>query len=110
MRQAGIIAAAGIVALTEMQERLSEDHDNAKQLAAGLEAAGYPVTHIVETNLVIFEQPEDGITPQERSASWREQGLLINPIGGNRFRAVTHYGIEARDIEAALEIIGRRSR
>ncbi|MDQ4078888.1 MAG: low-specificity L-threonine aldolase [Chloroflexota bacterium] len=105
MRQAGVIAAAGIVALTEMQERLAEDHENAKRLAEGLENAGYRIPHVVETNLVIFEQPEEGMSPAERSAAWREQGLLISPIGGNRFRAVTHYGIESEDVERALAIV-----
>ncbi len=105
MRQAGIIAAAGIVALTEMQERLADDHDNARLLAEGLEAAGYHVPHVVETNLVIFEQPEDGRSPAARSDAWRERGLLINPIGGKRFRAVTHYGIERADIQRALDVV-----
>jgi threonine aldolase len=106
MRQAGIIAAAGIVALTEMQERLADDHEHAKLLAEGLEEAGFHVPHIVETNLVIFEQPEASEpTPAERSAAWRERGLLISPTGGRRFRAVTHYGIEREDIQRALEII-----
>jgi threonine aldolase len=105
MRQAGVIAAAGIVALTEMQERLADDHENARRLAEGLESTGYRITHLVETNIVIFEQPDGGPRPSERSAAWRARGLLISPIGGNRFRAVTHYGIEREDIERAVEII-----
>lgn len=105
MRQAGVIAAAGIVALTEMQERLADDHENAKLLAEGLQGAGFHVPHIVETNIVIFEQPDDGTTPAQRSAAWREQGLLIAPVGGRRFRAVTHYGIERADIQRTLDIV-----
>lgn len=104
MRQAGIIAAAGIVALTEMIERLADDHENAQRFADGITALGYRVTHPVETNLVIFEAP-DGSAPEEHVASWRERGLLINAIGGDRFRAVTHYGIEPAHVARAVAIM-----
>jgi threonine aldolase len=107
MRQAGVIAAAGIIALLEMQERLAEDHENARWLAEGLNESGFHVVHPVETNLVIFEQEANGLSPEQRSAAWKEQGLLISPIGGRRFRAVTHYGIERADVERALEIVRR---
>ena len=105
MRQVGIIAAAGIVGLTQMQERLSDDHENAKYLAKGLEAAGYRVTHAVETNIVIFEQLSNTPSPAERAQIWKRSGLFISPISGRRFRAVTHYGIERKDIDKALEIM-----
>lgn len=105
MRQAGILAAAGIVGLTEMQERLADDHENAKLLAEGLEAAGYRICHEIETNLVIFEQPTDTPMPAARSAVWKQLGLLISPIGGRGFRAVTHYGIERADIQEAIDIL-----
>ncbi|HBY95374.1 MAG TPA: threonine aldolase, partial [Chloroflexi bacterium] len=74
--------------------------------AAGIERLGYRVTHVVQTNIVIFEQPAGGLSPAECSARWQEQGVLISPIGRRQFRAVTHYGIEAGDIDRALEIIG----
>ncbi len=106
MRQAGVLAAAGIVALTEMRDRLAEDHANAQRLAEGLTALGYRVLHPVETNIVIFEQPDES-APNERAARWRTQGLLINSIGERRYRAVTHYGITEADIEQALDIIQR---
>ncbi|MCZ7567667.1 MAG: low-specificity L-threonine aldolase [Ardenticatenaceae bacterium] len=106
MRQAGVLAAAGIVALQEMIERLADDHANAAAFAAGIERLGYRVTHVVQTNIVIFEQPAGGLSPAECSARWQEQGVLISPIGRRQFRAVTHYGIEAGDIDRALEIIG----
>lgn len=105
MRQAGVLAAAGIVALTEMQERLADDHENARLLAEGLTEAGYRVTHPVESNLVIFEQGEAEPAPAERARAWKEQGLLISPIGGRRFRAVTHYGIERADMARVGEIL-----
>lgn len=106
MRQAGIIAAAGIVALTEMVDRLAEDHAHAQRLAEGLAAYGYRIPHPVDTNIVYFEPP-DGKDPAALSAGWREQGLLINPVGPDSLRAVTHYGIGADDIEAALAILAR---
>ncbi len=106
MRQAGVIAAAGIVAITEMIDRLAEDHANAQRLTEGLISLGYRPTHPVETNIIIFEPPE-GINLSGRSAQWREQGLLINPIGPQSFRAVTHYGLEAADIDRALAIIAQ---
>lgn len=107
MRQAGVIAAAGILALTDMQERLIDDHENAQYMAAGLEEIGYRVTHAVETNLVIFEQPAGSPAPAQRAQRWQESGLLISPMGGQRFRAVTHYGIERQEVDQALEIIKR---
>jgi threonine aldolase len=104
MRQAGIIAAAGIVALEEMVDRLAEDHANAKRLARGL--ADMPGIAIdpdsVQTDIVIFELARDDMTPAELADGLREQGVLLSPIGGRRLRAVTHYGIEVTDIDAAL--------
>lgn len=104
MRQAGVIAAAGIVALEEMVDRLAEDHANAKHLAQGL--AALPGIQIdpdtVETNIVIFELVREDMTPAELSTRLRDHGVLLLPIEGRRLRAVTHYGIEAGDIDAAL--------
>ena len=104
MRQAGVLAAAGIVALTEMIPRLAEDHDNARRLAEGLETLGYEVLHPVETNIVIFRQP-DKRPSEERVAAWRERGLLVHALGNDTYRAVTHYGISTSDIRQALEIM-----
>jgi threonine aldolase len=109
MRQAGVIAAAGVVAFTEMQERLADDHANAKRFAEGIAALGYHVTHDVETNIVIFEQATTDITPAARAAQWEANGVRLLPIGGQRFRAVTHYGIEEADIREALRVIAVNS-
>ena len=106
MRQVGIIAAAGIIALTEMQERLADDHANAQAFAEGIAAFGYTVPHNVETNIVIFEQPNDSMTVAERAAKWDAHGLKMLPVSDTRFRAVTHYGIETDDIKRAVEIMG----
>ncbi|HYN89588.1 MAG TPA: low-specificity L-threonine aldolase, partial [Ardenticatenaceae bacterium] len=80
MRQVGVLAAAGIVALQEMVERLSDDHANAQVFAEGIRRLGYRVPHPVQTNIVIFEQPGNGENPSERAARWQEKGLLISPI------------------------------
>ena len=107
MRQVGILAAAGIVALETMIERLAEDHDNARLLARGL--ASIPGVSIdparVLTNIVIFTLEEgearDFLNPLSA------EGVLALPLGPDRVRMVTHYGIERADIEQAVEVIRR---
>jgi threonine aldolase len=107
MRQAGILAAAGIVALDEMVDRLAEDHENARFLAEGI--ARVPGLSVdlegVQTDIVIFE-----VDPQRMSAAELAQALLgrsvqVGAIGPSRIRAVTHYGIDRADVEAALSAI-----
>jgi threonine aldolase len=101
MRQAGVIAAAGIVALETMVERLADDHANARSLAEGL--AQVPGIRIdpdrIQTNIVVFEVA-DGVALQQRL---RDAGVLTTAFGPTRVRMVTHYGIERADIEEALE-------
>jgi threonine aldolase len=105
MRQAGVLAAAGIVALATMVERLADDHANARRLAEGL--AGLPGIVLdparVPTNIVIFEMAMDAPSPAEFAAGLGARGIKLNPIGGRRLRAVTHYGIEAGDIDRAID-------
>jgi threonine aldolase len=107
MRQAGIVAAAGIVAITEMVERLADDHANAKRLAEGMsQLEGIhidPAT--VQTDIVIFELDHPTLTPAQLSAGLKERGVLLNPIGGSRLRAVTNYEVSAEDIERTLVIV-----
>jgi threonine aldolase len=104
MRQVGVIAAAGIVALETMVERLAEDHANARRLAGGLcDIPGFSLSlDSVQTNIVIFELTSTHVTAAELTAGLAERGVQLLPIGGSRFRAVTHRGIEARDIDTAL--------
>jgi threonine aldolase len=107
MRQAGIIAAAGIVALERMTERLAEDHAGARLLAEGL--ATFPQLAIdpatVQTNMVMF-QPRAGYGTREGLIrALAERGLLVGASGATNIRAVTHYGIDTGDIEEALEIV-----
>ena len=107
MRQAGIIAAAGIVALEQMVDRLAEDHANARLLAEGL--ATFPQINIdlgtVQSDIVIFRLHEGYGTPETFARAVAERGLLIGGIGRSYIRAVTHYGIDAGDIEETLEIV-----
>ncbi len=115
MRQAGILAAAGIVALEQMVDRLAEDHETSKQLAYGL--ADFPQIDInvdrVKTNMVMFsvrnsklEALSEEETMQFLSKA-REHGVLMGHIGQSRIRAVTHFGIDSTQINAALIRIRR---
>lgn len=115
MRQAGILAAAGIVALEQMVDRLAEDHETCKQLAYGL--ADFPQIDInadrVVTNMVIFsvrnaqQEPLSEAETMHFLAKAREHGVLMGDIGQGKIRAVTHYGIDASDITTALVGIRR---
>ncbi len=100
MRQAGIIAAPGIVALETMVDRLAEDHENAALLAEGL--AQIPGLSIdparVQSNIVVVDVT-DGASFQRRM---RDGGVLISAFGPERLRMVTHYGITRQHIERAL--------
>jgi threonine aldolase len=108
MRQAGVIAAAGIVALTNMVERLAEDHANARILAEG--AASLPGVSFdpsaVETNIVVFRTASATAAAALAAAAHRE-GLLVSDFGGGRIRMVTHYGITADDCRRAIEVLRR---
>ena len=105
MRQAGVLAAAGTVALETMVNRMAEDHANARRLAEGL--AQLPTIDMdadrVQTNIVIFGLDPGPLTPADVVAGLAARGVKIGAIGGRRLRAVTHYGLEAADIDVALE-------
>ena len=107
MRQAGIIAAAGIVALEQMVVRLEEDHTTARRLAEGLiELAGLTIDlDRVQTNIIIFELASQRLTPAELQARLSERGVKLLAIGGRRLRAVTHRGIQLDDVEWALAMV-----
>lgn len=107
MRQAGIIAAAGIVALTEMIDRLADDHANARALAVGLaEIPGVSIDMAtVQTNIVRFELSADSLSVEDLIDRLRERRVLMGGMGGRTVRAVTHYGIQADDIQLALQAV-----
>ena len=109
MRQAGVLAAAGIYALEHHVTRLPEDHTHAKKLARLLQQI--PSVRIsaqhVETNIVIFEVIDKRRTPQDIVAALKQRGVLINAVGGLSYRAVTHLNISSNQIEEAGTIFAR---
>ena len=105
MRQAGVIAAAGIIALNEMVDRLAEDHTNARHLAEGIaEIPGLSIDVArIKTNILFFDFTTDRLTPEEFMAGLEERGIKCSHPGPSRFRMVTHYGIDPDDIHRTLE-------
>jgi threonine aldolase len=103
MRQAGVLAAAGLVALEETPPRLHEDHANAQRLARGLaELAGIDIDpERVVTNIVLFDVAGTGITADEICERLKERGVLASGFGSS-IRMVTHYDVSRQDIETAL--------
>jgi threonine aldolase len=109
MRQAGIIAAAGIVALDSMIERLAEDHEHARLLATGLQQFQQVTidSESVQTNIVVFRLNDPAWSPASFIRALGEQGVLIGGFGDERLRMVTHYGIARADIDATQAAVGR---
>ncbi|MDH3565807.1 MAG: low-specificity L-threonine aldolase [Desulfobacteraceae bacterium] len=109
MRQSGILAAAGIVSLTEMVDRLEDDHVNARKLAEGLaDVKGLSIDpDDVKTNIVYFQVTRKGITAQTLAERLSDQGIRVLPTGPDRLRAVTHYHVTSDDIEFALAVFSR---
>jgi threonine aldolase len=103
MRQAGIIAAAGLYALDHHVERLAEDHANARALADGL--TGIDGIEIdpssVETNIVVFGHAD----PAGLCAALERAGVLMGPVGPGQVRAVTHLDVDRAGIEQALDAV-----
>jgi len=105
MRQVGIIAAAGIYALDHHMERLKEDHQNAKRLALGLKefkGISFNPDH-VETNMVIFDVANTGMTGPQLVEVMKREGVLIHAFGKTQIRLVTHLDVSTEDIEVALK-------
>jgi threonine aldolase len=104
MRQAGVVAAAGLYALEHHVERLAEDHANARRLAEGLAAAGLPVEPAeVETNFVLLDASALGLTVGETAERLAGEGVLLSPAGRRgHLRAVTHLDVSADDVERAV--------
>ena len=106
MRQAGILAAAGIYALERHVARLKTDHEHAKKLARQLQhiSAIQIAPQHVETNIVIFDIVDEHRSPAELVAALKEQGVLINAVGGQSYRAVTHLHITDKQIDEAANV------
>jgi threonine aldolase len=107
MRQAGILAAAGLIALEEMPARLHEDHANARFLACGLaEIPGIALDPaLVQTNIIVFNVSATGLTGPEFSARLKARGILLNALNAREMRALTHCDVTRADCQQALEVI-----
>jgi threonine aldolase len=107
MRQAGILAAAGIVALEKMVNRLREDHENARVLAEGV--AKLPGIHIdpslAQTNIVIFDVRRKDVDASGLIVKLGEQGIKALAIGPDRIRMVTHKDVDRAGIQRTLEVL-----
>ncbi len=107
MRQVGVLAAAGMIALEESPKALVEDHANAKRLAEGLaELGGIKIDpERVQTNIAIFDIAATGITTAQMSAELKTRGVLANGISPRDMRMVTHYDVSRADVEQTVKII-----
>jgi threonine aldolase len=109
MRQAGVLAAAGIVALSEMVDRLAEDHANARSLAEGL--AGLAGLSLdpgrYRTNIVYFDVVKPVLSAAELVARLQKEGVRMLAAGPRTVRAVTHYEVAAGDIDTALAAMAK---
>lgn len=106
MRQAGIIAAAGVYALENNIERMTDDHDNAKKLAEGIANIDGLTLEFGEpqTNMIYFSVDKSRMTAQDlHEKLLAEHGVRVGVSGAQRFRAVTHLDISANDIDDALD-------
>lgn len=107
MRQAGVLAAAGLIALEESPARLHEDHENARYLAG--ELARLPHINLdparVTTNIVIFNIAETGMSTGEFSGQLKARGVLANGINAVEMRIVTHSDVSRWDCEQAVRVL-----
>ncbi len=106
LRQVGVIAAPGLVALTTMVDRLAEDHENAQRLTTGLKNMSHlEVINQVDTNIVLVDVAKKGITAQQYVETLAENGILAVPFGPTTVRFTTHYDVSTQQIDEALSII-----
>jgi threonine aldolase len=107
MRQVGVLAAAGLIALEEMPHRLGEDHANARYLAG--ELAKLPGIQIdparVQTNIVIFDVTGTGLPTTELTNALKPRGVLMNGINPRQMRAVTHFDVSREQCATAIAAI-----
>ncbi|MGH2760795.1 MAG: threonine aldolase family protein [Actinomycetota bacterium] len=106
LRQAGVVAAAGVVALETMVDRLAEDHDNARRLAEGLAAVAPPGTvdpDRVQTNMVLFDAAGAGLSPERVVDALRTEGVLAGlNLPGPVVRFVTHLDVSSGGVDRAI--------
>ncbi|TGB01223.1 low-specificity L-threonine aldolase [Halobacillus salinus] len=109
LRQVGMIAAPGLIALTEMIDRLKEDHDHAKRLADGLaNGRGLVLEEQVDTNMVLVNVKEAGHDADSFLAALEEEGIKAVKYGPYTIRFVTNYGVASKDIDTVTERIHNR--
>jgi threonine aldolase len=105
LRQAGIVAAAGIVALTQMVDRLADDHANAKRLGEGFaQAAPEGSVGPVETNMVVFEASSVGADAARVIDLMRRDGVLAGPMSATAVRFVTHLDVDSAGVSRAIDV------
>ncbi|MFN7925253.1 MAG: GntG family PLP-dependent aldolase [Bryobacteraceae bacterium] len=104
MRQAGVLASAGLIALEEMPKRLGEDHANAQAIARGMAAIPGVVIDpaMVHTNIVICDVAATGVAAGELSARLKQRGVLANAVSPTRIRFVTHMDVSRAECETAV--------
>jgi threonine aldolase len=107
MRQAGIIAAPGIIALEKMIDRLEEDHVNAKRLAEGIAKIASIAVDMerVQTNMVLFDINGLGVDDELFLSKLKKNGVLALTSAKNKVRMVTHRGIEKEHVEKAVAAV-----
>jgi threonine aldolase len=103
MRQAGVLAAAGLIALEESPKCLAADHANAHYIAARLSAMEGIRVSPVETNIVIFDVSATGRLPAELSIELRTRGVRMNGVNRKLMRAVTHYDVSQSECTEAMD-------
>jgi threonine aldolase len=104
MRQVGVLAAAGMIALDESPKCLHVDHANAQFLARRLAGIEGVSVRPVETNIVIFDLPTR-CSPGATASALRERGVLLNAVNDQFMRAVTHYDVSREDCARAVEVL-----
>jgi threonine aldolase len=102
MRQAGVLAAAGLYALRHNLERLDEDHRRADALARGCAAAPGVVAPKPQTNIVMLDLEDDALHPEPLLAALAERGVWMTQVGPRRLRAVTHLDVDDAGIARAV--------
>jgi threonine aldolase len=106
MRQVGVLAAAGIVALNEMVDRLFEDHEHAKKLAWALaEIPGLKIDpETIMTNIIYFEITKEHLTAETLVKNLNQNGVKVLPTGERKIRAVTNYHIGPSEVDKAIDV------
>ncbi|MGD6874740.1 low-specificity L-threonine aldolase [Sutcliffiella horikoshii] len=106
LRQVGIIAAPGLIALTQMTERLAEDHENAEFLANGLRGMNpLTIVNAVDTNIVVVDVAGLGMKADQFVQALKEKGVLAVTFGPTLVRLTTHFDVSRRDMETVINTI-----